>query len=419
MTLTDRFDRACLAPAARRDAPERERSVPRPGGRAPQSSVKYDFGLVCERAPFEAMKSEWNALFARAGRPHQLFQAYDWLWHWANHYLDERTRLAIVVGRQDGRLVMVWPLIAMRAAGLTRLCWMGEPVSQYGDVLIEDGPARFDLLCQGWAYVKSLGADVIYLRKTREDAAVFPLLAHAGAMPIAVAAAPYVDLAGAPDYESSQQRRSAKKRARRRALLRGLQEAGTVAFELHEPGWAARDLVRHALAFKEKWLEARGVIAPVLQDPRFGRFLRDVVGGRAGTPEVSVSALSCNGRPAALEISLKCKKHRVAYLISYDMALAKHGIGILVAEYSIRTAHQQGFVRFDLLTPADPYKMEWANGLVEVRDWAVSLSRPGRFYVRVWLCFVRAWMRSAMKRLPAWLGRGLLGCYRWARAPGD
>src|SRR5262249_35130884 len=148
--------------------------------------------------------------------PHQLFQTHGWLRQWANHYLDHRTRLSILVARQDGRLVMVWPLVAIRALGLTRLCWMGEPVSQYGDVVVEDGPARFDLLRQSWTLVKSLGADVIHLRKTRSDAVVFPLLQQADAVAVDFAAAPYLDLSDTDDYESYQRRYPGKKRARRR-----------------------------------------------------------------------------------------------------------------------------------------------------------------------------------------------------------
>ena len=411
MTITDSLDGRPLGPSAGRNSPQPDWSFPRPSGRAPQSSEKREFAFIADRVDFDALEEEWNALFVRAGRPHQLFQTHGWLHHWVNHYLDNRTRLSILVARQDGRLVMVWPLIAIRALGLTRLCWMGEPVSQYGDVLVEDGPARFDLLRQGWALVKSLGADVIHLRKTRSDAVISPLLQQAGAVAVDFAAAPYLDFADADDYETYQQRYPAKRRARRRRLLRGLEEVATVAFECHEGGPAARDLVGHALTLKHKWLVARGVIAPVLQDPRFGQFLRDVAGGRRRAPEIRVTAVSCNGKPGAVEVSFDCGRHRVAYLISYDIALAKHGIGIIVADHSIRTAHEAGLVRFDLLPPADPYKMDWADGSIEVRDWAMPLSRAGRLYVRVWLCLIWHWLRSATKGLPLWLRRGLLWIY--------
>jgi CelD/BcsL family acetyltransferase involved in cellulose biosynthesis len=416
MTVTDSLDGRPLGPSAGEDSFQPDWSFARPRDRAPQTSEDCEFALIADRAHFDALEEEWNALFARAGQPHQLFQTHGWLRHWANHYLDHRTRLSILVARQHGRLIMVWPLVAIRAVGLTRLCWMGEPVSQYGDVLVEDGQARFDLLRQSWTLVKSLGADVIHLRKTRSDAVVFPLLQEAGAVAVDFAAAPYLDFAGTDDYEAYQRRYPGKKRARRRRLLRGLEEVATVAFACHQGGPAARDLVGHALTLKDKWLVARGVIAPVLQDPRFGRFLRDVAGGRGGASEIRVAAVSCNGKPGAVEVSFECKRHRVAYLLSYDVELAKHGIGIIVAEHSIRTAHEAGLVRFDLLTPADPYKMDWADGSIDVRDWAMPLSRAGQVHVRVWLSLIRHWMRSATKNLPLWLRRGFLWIYWRPRA---
>jgi len=408
MTVTDGLD-------ARRSAPSNFGTFPQ-AERARPSSGQFEFALIADRAQFAALEQEWNGLFARAGRPHQLFQAYDWLRHWANHYLDDRTRLSVVVARQGGRLVMVWPLTAVRCAGLTRLCWMGEPVSQYGDVLVEDGPARFYLLSQGWAYVKSLGADVIHFRKMREDAAVFPLLRQASGRSIAVAAAPYLNLASAADYETYQRRYPAKRRARRRRLLARLEERGAVAFERHEYGSAAADLVTDALRLKHKWLIARGVVAPVLQDSRFDSFLRDVAAS-AGTPAVRVSAVCCDGAAAAVEISLECKRHRVAYLISYDIELAHYGVGIIAAEDSIRTAHEAGLDRFDLLTPADAYKMEWADASVEVHDWAMPLSFAGRIYARVWLELVKECMKSSIKTWPAWLRRSAAAIYRRRQAP--
>ncbi len=412
MTSTDSLERGRLSSSARRDFPQPELSLPRRTGRALPSAGNCELALVFDRSGFDALEDEWNALFARAGRAHQLFQSHGWLRHWADHYLDDRTRLSIVAAWQDGRLVMAWPLVAIRVKGLTRLCWMGEPVSQYGDVLVEDGPARSDLLRRGWSLVTSLDADIIRLRKTRSDGCVFALLEHAGAVATDFAAAPYLDLASAADFEAYQRRYPAKRRARRRQLVRGLHAAGTVAFEHHEAGSAACELIADALTLKRRWLVARGIIAPVLQDPRFGPFLRAVAAGSAGAPEIRVAAVRCNGTPAAIEVSLECKRHRVAYIISYDIDLARYGIGIIVAEHSIRTAHEQGLVRFDLLPPADDYKMAWADGSVEVRDWAMPLSRAGRLYLRVWLRFARQLMRRATKSSPVWLRRALLGVYR-------
>ena len=57
--------------------------------------------------------------------------------------------LAIVTARRNGSLVMVWPLVLERSNGLSTLSWMGDPVSQYGDVLVDDLADATDVLRQG------------------------------------------------------------------------------------------------------------------------------------------------------------------------------------------------------------------------------------------------------------------------------
>ena len=45
-------------------------------------------------------------LFERAGRPTQVFQSFNWNWHWANHYLAgapggmDGLKLSLVIGRR-------------------------------------------------------------------------------------------------------------------------------------------------------------------------------------------------------------------------------------------------------------------------------------------------------------------------------
>lgn len=357
--------------------------------------------LVTDRAGFDALEDDWNALFERAGRPCQVFQTFNWLWHWANHYLDGRSGLSIVAGRREGRLVMVWPLVATRVAGLRQLSWMGEPVSQYGDVLVDQMSDAHDLLRQAWAFVRSLDADLVCLRKIRNDAAVSSLLGEIDAISTGASSAPYLDLASAKDFETYQQRYSAKTRSSRRRRLRRLNDMGSVTFEQHMQGPVARDLVSQALALKSGWLAYRGRLAPTLHDPRFTHFFAEVALGCTHPTGARISAVRCNDEPVAVEISFACKAHLFGHVIAHNRAFEKQGAGVIIAQYSIRTAHEQGCVIYDLLPPGDAYKMDWADASIAVDDWAVPLSRTGRVHARLWLCFARPWLKSFANRMPA------------------
>jgi hypothetical protein len=74
--------------------------------------------LLTERADFDVLEADWNALFERAGKPTQVFQTFNWNWHWANHYLAsspggvEGVKLSLATARRNGRLIMRWSLVA-------------------------------------------------------------------------------------------------------------------------------------------------------------------------------------------------------------------------------------------------------------------------------------------------------------------
>ena len=99
--LTRSSPAAALPIAGRHGVPLPQRSV------RTQSHAPCSYEIVTARAGFDSLATEWNDLFARAGRGSQVFQSFNWNWHWCNHYLSSGRSLAIVTGRRAGRLVMV------------------------------------------------------------------------------------------------------------------------------------------------------------------------------------------------------------------------------------------------------------------------------------------------------------------------
>jgi CelD/BcsL family acetyltransferase involved in cellulose biosynthesis len=375
----------------------------RPGEDRPAACV---FALVTERRAFDALGPEWSSLFERSGRPQQVFQTFEWLRHWADHYLDKATRLAVVTGRVRGRLVLVWPLVSRRKLGLTLLLLMGEPASQYGDLIVEQGSASAGLIERALAFVTSLPADVVWLRRVRADAAIAPLL-QSRALPTGAAQAPFIDFAGAPDVAAFEKRLPSKLRSGRRRHLRRLQDIGPVAFEQHGPGAAAREFARLAFVFKRQWAVRGGRIAPTVTDPRLEQFFAAAAAGGRPGPDLRVSVLRCAGEPVGIEISVACKGRLVGHMLAAKPGFEKPGAGAILANMVIDRAVEQGFGVYDLLPPADPYKLEWASGCVAVRDFVIVRTLPGRIFKWGWIDVGRGIGRSLAARLPPWLGRAL------------
>lgn len=378
------------------------------------AAQRIELELITTRSAFDALEADWNALFERAGRSAQIFQTFNWNWHWANHYLGSSyggiagLDLSVITARRDGKLIMVWPLVAERVRGIRQIFWMGEPVSQYGDVILDDIPDRLDVLRAGWDYLLSHArGDVLRLRRVRADALVAPLLAETGALASNLQTAPFLDLASAATFEDYEQRYASRWRRNRRRLMRRLEEQGDVRFERVRGGMRARDLAVAALELKSQWLADRGLVSQAISDPRMARFFAAAAEARSHDTGCVVSGLSCNGETAALEIAFACKDRLAMHVIVFNLKYEKAGAGALLTEQGLKDAFKEGFATLDMMAPGDNYKLDWADASVEVADWSHPLSLKGRVYARFYLGMVRSQIKSAMTAMPQSLRRWL------------
>lgn len=381
------------------------------------------FELITTRAGFDALEDDWNALFDRAARGVHVFQTFNWNWHWANHFLADDdgdaggVRLSIVVGRRDGRLVTVWPLVKQKVRGVTQIFWMGEPVSQYGDVLVDDAPDTLEILEHAWMFLKErVRGDLLRLRRVRADASIAPLLLRSDAVVTDRQAAPFLDLASAKSFGAYEERYSPRSRRNRRRLARRLAEQGEMAFQHLAGGEAARKLALKALELKAHWLKDSGLVSNALADPRTTAFFADAAEAKEKSTNCLVSALHVGGEPAALEVSFACKGRLAMHVIVFDLKFEKSGAGVLRLEQSLRDGYEHGLDTYDMLAPGDSYKLDWADGTVEVLDYAKAQSFAGELYARVYLGFVRPRGKAMMKAMPQALRRAVSGSYALAAA---
>ena len=381
--------------------------------RPPADAGPCPYEFVTTRAGFDALAPEWDALFDRAGRGTQLFQTFNWNWHWCNHYLsgDSRRSLAIVIGRQSGRMVMVWPLIAMRGGGLLQLSWMGEPVTQYGDVLVENSAASLAQLSGAWTrIVDRFKPDVVRLARVRDDAAIAPLLRELGAHVTAQQQAPYLDLSDAPDFDAYIERHSSHSRKKRRAAAKRLAKIAPV-FSRHVEGRETARLARAAVEMKRIQLKDRGLVSPAFANERIDGFFADAADGQCHSPGTLVYELKCDGEPAALDILFRCKDRVAAHILAYAAKFQKESVGVHLLEHAIGQAIADGYRTFDLLAPADEYKLRWADGMVPVTDWTLPVTGKGAAYTHIHLMRIRPMMKSLFGRLPGPVRRFLARRY--------
>ena len=361
-----------------------------------------EFSVVTTRAGLDALEEDWNALFERSARGIHVFQSFNWIWHWANHFLPrpstaQDSAIFILTARRNDRLVMVWPMQRRRRAGLVHMCFMGEPVTQYADLLIDDLPDRDQVLDHAWAYLeKNSGADVFAFRKVRADSNVTQLLSRCGAVVTCRQIAPALDLSSAPDFATYETRYTAKARKNRRRLLRRFEERAPAVVQSLTGGKQAGELAELAITLKRAWLKDRGLFSAALSNPATRHFFRDVAQADTHPVGAVITSLESRGEPAAIEIAFDCKQRRAVHVIVYALKYERTGAGQLLMERSLRDAFAKRLDVYDLLAPGDSYKLDWADGSIAVLDYALGTSPLGRTFARYYLGIIRPRLKTAL-----------------------
>ncbi|HYA81251.1 MAG TPA: GNAT family N-acetyltransferase [Methylocystis sp.] len=329
----------------------------------------------------DALATAWGAL--EAGTPEATgFQSFAWCRAWIEAAREEALEFRVVTLRADGQLVMLWPMQIEGRFGARILRWLGEPMTQYGDALALPSCER-----KRWrdAVLAEIGrwrdVDLVALTKLRRDGVLAGAdleLARGGDE----LAAPFVDLRALRP-----QRRESKSAQRRR---RKLMAFGEVRFEQAATASRSRELMRTALAQKREWLREKGFFSCGLSHRAASSFLDLLTQGEL----LRLHALTAGPHIAAIDIGFVRNGVYRSLLGSYDLRCAEGAPGHALTMQLIACCAAEGLAAYDFLAPADPYKLEFADGATPVGAHFKPLSLKG--YIAA---FMLAQLRPMAKRL--------------------
>ena len=363
--------------------------------------------VISSGAGMREIAREWTALADRAGNGHHIFQTYGWCISWWDNHCShaaerERNKLRIVTGWQEDRLVMVWPLVVTRAGSLDMATWLGAPLTQYGDVLIERGPLTEQRLALGWDMISGWSdIDVISLRKVRSDSPLHDVLAERATEVGTREEAPFIELSRFADWDDYRSTLRTKSRKQQDRFTRNLEKAGEVTFEVDPSLDGAVALTREALAMKRAWLERTGKVSDALADSATGDLLAQLVAYDGSDVTCHAAALRLDGRAVAVEIGLAARQHYCSFIGAYDPEFAHLRTGNIELEKMIRWTLENNFASYDLLAPSDTYKQRWSSGHVEITDFGQPASLKGMAFVDLYMKRLRPALKRAYYALPA------------------
>jgi CelD/BcsL family acetyltransferase involved in cellulose biosynthesis len=328
----------------------------------------------------EALSREWSEL--ESATPEATgFQSFAWCRTWLQ-LAGDRVSPRILCLREGGRLVLIAPFQIERRLGVSIACWVGEPLTQYGDALARPGAER-----AGWRdlalaeIARWRDVDLVALTRLRADG-VFCAGDSAGE-PLA---APFADLRS----RTPRRQKSVERRAR------WLETKGTVALVEARTSEQRESLARHALALKRAWLRRRGAYSIGLSHPVSEDFLATLA--REGF--VRVNALMVGDDVAALDVGFFGQGAYRSMLGCFDERFADGAPGHALTGRLIARLAGEGLAAYDMLPPADAYKRAWASGETRIEARFIATSLKGRL-----AAFALARLRPLAKRLVHALGR--------------
>lgn len=334
----------------------------------------------------DAVEAGWRAI-EREGALSTPFQSFAVAAAALPAHLAHGHEPKIVVVREHGEVRAILPLVAATMAGNRVLRFLGDPLIQYGDAVLSRAGNEAHLV-QALLAAGKLGADAALFRKVRKDAKLAGLLSRRAHVSN-VEEAPYVDLrreSGLPPRDMRELRR----------YRRRLGEQGEVKLQITRGGEALH-CVNRALELKRNWLAMKGYSSSVIGDPHWERVLTSLVTGHAHL--LACARLEVGGKLAAIEVAVTHGKRWHAFLGATNPEFAKCGPGQVQMADTIEYAREHGFLAYDLLAPADPFKRVIATGAVAVCDYALPLSLQGQVAARAFRFAPQA--KSLLGKLPA------------------
>lgn len=375
-----------------------------------QNELRFD--LVSDVAAFNGFASDWNRLISRARGKCLQFQSHTFISKWLNHFgagmHTGRADLALLLGYHGDELVMVWPMVLEKRLGVTILQWAGEPVAQYGDVVVLDCAATGQWIQEAFDYLREeVSADVISLGNLRRDGALASALLEAGFSPDTSDIALEVGLNRFADMAEFRSRFSKKRRRHRRRSQTLLEERGPLTFHVHHGGAEAVEIVRKALQFKTDWLTEKGQVSRAFLDERFADFWLEFAQGTNSVEQILVSELRCAGETIAVEVGLFSKAHYIAHIGAFDPAFASYSPGALQMERTIEYLHKLGLDTYDLLPPNDGYKRRWTDDEMAVESFVFANSTRGQAYKTLGFHALKDELKSRFAQLPLGVRRSV------------
>jgi CelD/BcsL family acetyltransferase involved in cellulose biosynthesis len=337
-----------------------------------QTTRCYD--IISDEAEFRALQPEWDTLWSKANGYY--YQSFSFCWlAWKHVAKPQRRKLKCIVCREDGQLVMIWPLETSKRALWTYLVPLGPQGGDYTSVLVENGAAAPALIEGAWETARRrCGADFIHLPYVRDTLHLHTLVMQERRVLFTEAHnASAATLRGQGSWEEYGRTLGTLFGKRPGSFVNRLAKEGKVAVRVVDPSEEAETASIIAWMFncKRQWSERVGKHSVWIDLPEFECFLGKLIYSPDVPSMARLIVVTLDGAPVAGIIVSFGNPWASAIFAGYDPQYGRCCPGLIAVEHCVKWAFDNGF-DLDFGVGTERFKSYWARGEASTA-WTVQI----------------------------------------------
>lgn len=358
-----------------------------------------DIVVIEDQAAFQSLQAEWDELWNEADGLH--FQAFSVCWScWTEVARPQGRKLRCIVYRENGKLLLVWPLVSHR-----RLLWsVLNPLTpgtiEHTSMLVAQGPHTARAIAAAWQTAsKRCGGDLFMVPYVGVGTALHQHASrHARVMASSGDVAMIARFPRDQDWETFCASLGPFEKKRPGARYRKFAKEGElVARRLEQEESGSFDTwVSWMMERKREWASRKGMASTWLAGSAYRNYLLALLNSTDEQSKGHLYVLTLDGAPVAATIVGMAKTCATGLMGAFDQHYAKFEPGQIIREVAIKHAFDLG-LDIDLGVGTERFKAYWSRqNSLSTESFEIAASPLGvfAFHVKRLIGAVKTW-RSA------------------------
>ena len=319
--------------------------------------IEMQISVVRDSSSLKSLENEWMSIFETADEK-CYFYGFAWNWQaWQDIAEKRRFRLNVIVGRVDGRVVLIWPLVIGRFFVWQIAKWLGSQTLEYHDVLVRDEPDKHRWLEAAWAHLRSkAGADAILLEGVRDKSVAASILGAKRCTIRLYDYAPFIDWRDWEDWSSYFSSLSKNLRHDHRRRRRRLEAMGSISFERMESEAACKSVVEWMFLQKQQWADRKSTKLWWGTHPEFPDFIKRAAVKAQRSGNLFLVTLKLDDTLISALFGFCSGPNFYSWMVTHDPRWEKCSPGRLLQMKALELSRDAGHNIFDFLPRLTSFK---------------------------------------------------------------